>query len=56
MRKEQILSFVRTLLKLGGGFLIAAGWTDAPGLESLIGGLLAVIGIVWSAVTHQKKA
>ena len=49
---EQILSFSRTLLKLGGGFLLAKGWTDQPGIEALIGGVLATIGVIWSAFHH----
>lgn len=55
MNKSQILGIVRHVLTFGAGFLIAKGKLDAPGAENIIGGLLAVIGGVWSAVAPEKK-
>ena len=51
---EQIASVIRTILKVGGAYLVAKGWTDTPGVESLIGGIITAIGIVWSAVAHKQ--
>ena len=55
MNKEQILSIVRTILKTIGAVLVTKGYTDADGLESLIGGLSAGIGLLWSALAHRQK-
>lgn len=48
------LAFVRHLLTFGGGFLIARGYLDAATMEAIIGGLVTVIGAVWSVA--EKKA
>lgn len=56
MNKAKVLGIVRHVLTFGSGFLVAKGKIDAPGAEMLIGGLLAVIGGVWSIVAPEKKA
>jgi len=55
MNKEQILSIVRTILKTIGAVLVTKGYTDADGLESLIGGLSTGIGLLWSVLAHRQK-
>jgi len=56
MNKVQILGVLRHILTFGAGFLIAKGKLDASGAESIIGGLLAVVGGVWSVIAPEKKA
>lgn len=56
MNKSQILGIVRHVLTFGAGILIAKGKMDSMGAEQLIGGILAVIGGVWSFITPEKKA
>lgn len=56
MNKTQVLGVIRHILTFGAGFLIAKGKLDASGAESIIGGLLAVVGGVWSVITPEKKA
>ena len=54
MSKEQILSVVRTILKGVGTVLVTRGYTNDAGLELLVGGLVAGVGVVWSVVAHKK--
>ncbi len=56
MSKEQILSVVRTILKGVGTVLVTRGYTNDGGLELLVGGLVAAVGVVWSVVAHKKTA
>jgi hypothetical protein len=50
MNKDQILGLVRHALTFGGGFLVTKGWSDDSTNAELIGGLLAVIGAIWSMI------
>lgn len=54
--KEQISSILRSILKLGGGYLIAKGLTDQSNSEVIIAGILAAGGVVWSWWTHRNAA
>jgi hypothetical protein len=54
MNKEQILGIIRHALTFGGGFLVTKGWSDDSTNAELIGGLLAVIGAVWSIVSKAR--
>ena len=56
MNQEQVLSLVRTLLKVGGAFLVAKGTITEPGLETAVGAIITLVGIVWSAVAHKADA
>jgi len=55
MNKQQVLGIVRHVLTFGAGFLIAKGKLEPGAAESLIGGLLTVIGGVWSIISPEKK-
>lgn len=55
MNKTQVLGIVRHVLTFGAGFLIAKGKLELGAAESLIGGLLTVIGGVWSIISPEKK-
>lgn len=48
MTKEQIFGLVRHLLTFGGGFLVTNGFVAAPDLETGVGALVTLIGLVWS--------
>ncbi len=56
MSVEAVLGVVRHLLTFGGGFLVAKGWVDAPGLEVLVGGLVTVLGGAWSVYQKSQAA
>jgi hypothetical protein len=54
MNQEQILSAVRTLLKIAGTALVTKGITTDATLESAIGAIITIVGIIWSAKTHKE--
>ena len=49
----QIASIIRTVFKLAGAALVTHGVIDEGSVEPIIGGLLAVAGIVWSHFEHK---
>ena len=51
---EQIQSVIRSVLKVGGGWLVAKGMTDNNMVELGTAVLVALVGIGWSAWTHKK--
>lgn len=51
MSKDQLLSVVRTALKVAGGALIAHGYTETGNIlntEDVIGAVLIISGAIWS--------
>ena len=52
--KEQVLGLVRHTLTFVGGILIAKGLLTDSISADLIGGIMTVIGTVWSVIS--KKA
>lgn len=59
MNNDQIMSLVRSLLKLIGGALLAHGATKAAGWvngEDAVGLILALIGFITSHVTHKDDS
>lgn len=53
LTQDVVLAIVRHLLTLGGGLLISKGIITATQEETIIGGLVALVGVIWSLV--QKK-
>ena len=51
---DQIKSIIRTVLKVAGAALVTKGLTDDAGLEAIIGGVIATVGIVLSHFQHKK--
>lgn len=56
MNIDHVLSVLRTVLKTAGAVLVTKGVTDESGLEAVVGGLIAGIGIAWSFWKHSKKS
>ena len=54
MNKEQVMGLIRHTLTFVGGIIIAHGVASETLTTDLIGGLMTVIGSVWSIVS--KKA
>ena len=48
MNKEQTLGIVRHILTFGGGFVVAKGYGDPQLVTELVGGLVSIIGALWS--------
>jgi hypothetical protein len=55
MNPQIIGGILRHVLTTAGGALVAKGLTDSAGVEAIVGGLLAIFGVIWS-ITHKKKA
>ncbi len=47
-------TLVRSLLKIGGGYLVAKGIADKSDVEALGAGLLALVAVIWG-VYHRRK-
>lgn len=55
MSKEQILGIIRHTLTFAGGMLIMKGAVDATEWAELSGGLMTLIGGIWSIVDKNKN-
>jgi hypothetical protein len=53
MNQEYVTALVRHILTAVGGFAIARGKTDNATVETIIGGVIAAIGLGWSLL-HKK--
>jgi hypothetical protein len=55
MSKEVILGIVRHTLTFAGGILVAKGLLEQGVLAEIIGGVMTVVGGVWSIIDKTKK-
>ena len=56
MNKEVILGFVRHILTFGGGYVAAKGIIDQAMANEIIGAVMTLIGVAWSAYDKKAKA
>ena len=56
MTKETIFGIIRHILTFGGGFLASNGTIGGADVETGVGALISLIGIVWSAIQKRKAA
>jgi len=56
MKKEEVLGLIRHILTFGGGVLVAMGSASEGDVTELVGGLVTVIGAVWSIVEKRRRA
>lgn len=56
MINPSIDGLIRHVLTGVGGVLIAKGVLDDAALQSIIGGTLAVVGVIWSLFNKRKEA
>ena len=54
MKKEIILGIVRHTLTFAGGILVAKGLLEQGVLAEIIGGVMTVVGGVWSIIDKTK--
>ena len=54
MTKDIMMGLIRHILTFLGGTIIAKGVADEAAMTELIGGLMTVIGAIWS-ITAKKK-
>jgi hypothetical protein len=53
MNKEKVLGLLRHTLTFVGGILIAKGLVDETLVAELVGGLITIIGGVWSVLVKK---
>jgi hypothetical protein len=54
LTKEQIIGIVRHGLTFVGGILIMKGLVDESTSQEVIGGIITLIGTVWSIIDKNK--
>lgn len=55
MSKEQVLGAIRHTLTFVGGFVIAKGLLEEGVVVEIIGGVVTLVGTVWSIVDKIKN-
>lgn len=53
---EHLSGLIRHALTFGAGILVARGKLDAGSVETIVGGVMTVLGIVWSWLAKNKTA
>lgn len=53
--KDVMLGVLRHVLTAGGGVLVGKGVLTAATVDSTVGAVLTLIGVVWSVVTKMKS-
>lgn len=54
MTLEKTLGIIRHALTFGGGFLVTSGYLTESALNTGIGAIVTLIGVVWSVVDKNK--
>ena len=54
MKKEQVLGILRHSLTFLGGLLVMKGVVDETTATEIIGGVITLVGAVWSVVEKVK--
>ena len=56
MSKDVILGVIRHFLTIAGGVLVTKGNLDVTDADTLVGSVIAIVGVVWSIVSKKKEA
>lgn len=56
MSGEQISGIVRHVLTFGGGIAVGKGWVDEVTMTAIVGGVVTIVGAVWSFWAKKKPA
>ena len=54
MKKEQVLGILRHSLTFLGGLLVMKGLVDETTATEIIGGIITLVGAIWSVVEKVK--
>ena len=54
LTKEQVLGIVRHALTFIGGIVVMKGLTDEATVTEIIGGVMTLVGTIWSVVDKNK--
>ncbi len=55
MKIEFVTSLIRHILTFGGGYLTTNGLATADDVTSIIGGVTALVGLIWSWVAKSPN-
>lgn len=55
MNRTQFLGLVRHLLTFGSGIAVAQGVVSEIAATEIVGGVFALVSIVWSHLSPEKK-
>jgi hypothetical protein len=55
MNKEQKLGILRHALTFIGGILVLRGWIDEGIVEEVVGGVISLVGTIWSVFAKKEK-
>lgn len=55
MSQEQVMGIVRHSLTILAGVLVSKGITDEGTATVIVGGLVGIFGIIWSAYSNKKS-
>lgn len=56
MSWEKIASILRHILTFGGGFIVAKGWVSEATVQSAIGVIITLGGIVWGQFNKTEAS
>ena len=54
--KEQSLGLIRHVLTFVGGVVVAKGLVDESLFQEVLGGVMTLVGAVWSIASKKKAA
>jgi len=54
MKQEQIMGIIRHVLTFVGGIVVAKGFADETFVMELTGGIITLVGGIWSIVSKIK--
>ena len=54
MNKDQVLGIIIHTLTFVGGFLVMKGLVDETMVTEIVGGVVALVGSIWSIVAKTK--
>ena len=54
MNKDQVLGIIRHTLTFVGGFLVMKGLVDETLVTEIVGGVVTLVGSIWSVVAKTK--
>lgn len=55
MSQEQVLGILRHVLTTVGGVAVSKGLTDESTMTAIVGGAVALIGVIWSIGSKKKE-
>lgn len=52
---EKTLGIIRHILSFAGGIIVTKGYVSDTFIEEIIGGVITIIGAVWSVLAKKEK-